>query len=66
MWIDESETVPALQVLESHHFDQGRFAGTGLADDVYVRKAIIVLNAEQAIVIAKINPADVYDRTALH
>src|SRR5438128_11768765 len=48
VWIDESETVPALQVLESHHFDQRRFAGTGLADHVYVRTAIIALSAERA------------------
>ena len=66
MRIDEGETITAFQVLKSHRLKKGRFAGPGLPDDVDMRKAILVFDAEQAIIISKISPTYVCDATALH
>jgi hypothetical protein len=57
MRIDESKAIAALQILERHSLDQCRLASASFPDDVDVGKAILVFYAEQAIIIAKVDPA---------
>ena len=55
VWVDQSESMPALQILERHVLQERRFSGAGLADDVDVQKPVFVLDAEDALVAAKID-----------
>ena len=47
-------------------FQERRFARAGLADDVDVQKAVFVLDAEDALVVAKINAGKARDMTCIH
>ena len=64
--VNQGEAIAALQVLERHSLNQGRFASARLANDVDVRKSIFVLDAEEALIISKINPTNMCDMTVLH
>jgi hypothetical protein len=64
--INEGEAIAALQVLERHPLDQRRLAGTGLPNNVHVQKAIFVFDAEQAFVVAEIDPGKVNCMTCIH
>jgi hypothetical protein len=66
MRINESEAVPALQVLKRHHFDQSRLAGASLSDHVHVGKPVFIFDAKEPIIIAKIDPAKMYDARPAH
>lgn len=66
MGINESEAVSALQVLERHCLDQSRLAGTRLPNDVYMQKAVFVLDAEDAIIIPKIDACKANSMTCIH
>src|ERR1043166_2691922 len=46
MGIDEREPAAELQVLQGHIFDERRFSGAGLSDDVDVGKSVFGPNAE--------------------
>jgi hypothetical protein len=52
--------------LERHRFDQCRLSSAGLPDNVDVRKAVFVFYAEQALVIAKIDSANVHYMSVFH
>jgi hypothetical protein len=64
--IDKGEAIPTLQVLERHRFDQCRLSSTGLSNDVDMGKTILVFYAEDAAVIAKIDPGKVNSATCIH
>jgi hypothetical protein len=51
--INEGEAITAFQILKRHRLDQRRLAGSGLANDIDVQKTVFVLDAEDAIVVAK-------------
>jgi hypothetical protein len=52
--INNREANTVLQVLERHRFNQCRFARTGFADNVNMRKAIFTFDTEDAVVGPKI------------
>jgi hypothetical protein len=64
--VNEGEAIAAPQVFERHSFNQRRLAGTGLPNDVDVRKAVFGFDAEDATIVAKIDPTNVYDTIATH
>src|SRR5262249_47905907 len=64
--IDKGKAISTLQILERHRLQQCRFTSPGLPNYVDVRKAVFVFDAKNAIVVAKINSANLYDATALH
>jgi hypothetical protein len=47
--VDQREAASALQVLEHHILQECRFSRAGLADDVNMQKAILVLNTEESL-----------------
>src|SRR6185312_4678518 len=58
MRIDEDEAIAMSCVLQCHCFEQRGFAGTSLSDDVDVRKPILALYTEDAIVVSKVYATD--------
>ena len=64
--INEGEAITALQVLERHSLDERRLAGTGLPNDVDMQKAIFVFDAEDAIIIAKIDTSKMNCVACIH
>jgi hypothetical protein len=53
VWIEQRKALTPAKVLQHHGFEQGRFSGTGLADDVDVGKPITALDAEPLALIAE-------------
>ena len=45
--VEEGEAASLLDVLEYEILKKGRFAGAGLADDIEVSKAIVLLDAKR-------------------
>ncbi len=64
--MDQGETITALQVLERHSLDERGFSGPRLSNYVDMRKTVLVLNAKDAIIVAKIDPPNVYDIIFVH
>jgi hypothetical protein len=52
--------------LKGRGLEQRRLTGTCFSDDVNVRKAVFVFDAERALVISKIDPPNVYDIVFVH
>jgi len=49
----------ALQILERHVLQERRFRRAGLADQVQVQEMVFVLDSEDALVAANMNPCEV-------
>src|SRR5258708_3406942 len=64
--INEGKAIPAFEVLERHSFDQGRLTSTGLPNNVYMQKAIFVFDAEDAIIVAKIDARNANGMISIH
>jgi hypothetical protein len=56
----------AFNVLQHHRFDEGRFFRTSFSDDLDVREAIFVLDAEQQILAAEIGACEMGDGAVVH
>ena len=52
--IEQRKALAPANVLQHHGFEQGRFAGTGLADDVDVGKPVLALDAKPLALIAEL------------
>jgi hypothetical protein len=63
---NKSEAITACQVLECHSLDERRLASTGLPNDVYVQKTVLVFDAKDAIIIAKIDTGELCDLIVWH
>jgi hypothetical protein len=59
--INEGETIAMLQILHGHVLQQGRLAGTRLAETVKVRKSILQQNSKDPAVVSKINSSQMND-----
>ena len=66
MRVDKREAVAALQVLERHVLQEGRFSRAGLADDVHVQEPVLVLDAEDALVAMKIDAGEARNMICTH
>jgi hypothetical protein len=65
-WRCAPKAATALQILDRHRFEQCRFAGAGFSDDIHMREAIFVPDAEEPLIFAIIDAREVCDAARGH